>query len=161
MLRNDDGTGTLLLTTQTPRRSCNASLPNALEGVVDLAHLQKNASRRICGEMNTFQVEFPLNSPNRWKWPPLSMLHVDMLHISSFLLDWYQTVSSCPIWVHLGKFQCYRAKLTSQNNIELCWLDSVFVEMCAKTATSFPFTNLHNLAQSGLISIKKTIENTV
>jgi len=42
---NDDGTGNIVLTTQPPRRTWMKTLPKALEEVVDVGQLQKNAKK--------------------------------------------------------------------------------------------------------------------
>ena len=43
---NDDGTGNIIITTQTPRRSCNTGEPNALADVVDLSNLEEKSRKQ-------------------------------------------------------------------------------------------------------------------
>ena len=43
---NDDGTGNIVITTQTPRRSCNTGEPNALADVVDLNNLEERSRKQ-------------------------------------------------------------------------------------------------------------------
>ncbi|CAE7607738.1 unnamed protein product [Symbiodinium sp. KB8] len=58
---NDDGTGNIVITTQTPRRSCNSSEPNSLADVVDLKNLEKQSKKQPNDE--THQISRCLTRP--------------------------------------------------------------------------------------------------
>ncbi|CAE7313049.1 C56G7.3 [Symbiodinium natans] len=58
---NDDGTGNIVITTQTPRRSCNSSAPNALADVLDLNNLEKQSRKQPNDD--THQVSRQLTRP--------------------------------------------------------------------------------------------------
>ena len=77
---NDDGTGNIVITTQTPRRSCNASEPNSLADVVDLNNLEKQSRKQPNDE--THQISRRLTRPppsfkewEAWRENPAAEAH--------------------------------------------------------------------------------------
>eukprot|EP00438_Fugacium_kawagutii_P026586 Skav236413 [mRNA] locus=scaffold4178:75544:94472:+ [translate_table: standard] len=67
-LGNDDGTGNIVITTQTPRRFCNAALPKSLEGVVDVGQLQKNVKQQLEHETHSVPRHITRPPPSVKEW---------------------------------------------------------------------------------------------